>query len=81
MCPAESVTLIVKVEVPCVVGVPEMVTEFVALVPSVIPVGKLPEEIAHVKGEEPPFEFTVALYVALRVAVGSEVVVIANWDC
>jgi hypothetical protein len=67
----------VKVELPCAVGVPEMVTAFVVLVPSESPAGKLPEEIVHANREEVPFELTVAAYAVLRVAVGSEVVVIA----
>jgi len=54
-----------------------MVTAFVVLVPSESPAGKLPEEIVHANREEVPFELTVAAYAVLRVAVGSEVVVIA----
>jgi hypothetical protein len=59
--PAESVTLIVKVEVPSEVGVPEMLTALVVLLLSVSPAGKLPEEIAQVNGDEVPLELTVAL--------------------
>jgi len=46
--PAESVTLMVKVNVPCAVGVPEINTELVELDPSESPLGTVPEAIDHV---------------------------------
>ena len=55
-----SVTFTVNVDVPALVGVPEMVTELVVLEPNDNPVGSVPEEIDQVKGED-PFAFTVAL--------------------
>ena len=58
--PVESVTFMVNVEVPVLVGVPEMVTELVVLEPNDIPAGNVPEEIDQVKGLV-PFAFTVAL--------------------
>ncbi len=58
--PVESVTFMVNVEVPVLVGVPEMVTELVVLEPNDIPAGNVPEEIDQVKGPV-PFAFTVAL--------------------
>ena len=70
----ESVTLIVKLNVPCAVGVPEIRTEFVVLAPRDNPAGRLPDAIDHVNGATPPVASTVALYAALvlpeaRVAV------------
>jgi len=44
----ESVTLIVKLNVPCVVGVPEIRTEFVVLAPRDKPAGRLPDAMDHV---------------------------------
>jgi hypothetical protein len=59
--PAEPVTLIVKVEVPCASGVPVIVTEFPVLAPSVNPPGSAPEATDQVNGPEPPLAFTGAL--------------------
>lgn len=73
--PVESVTFMVKVDVPTVVGVPEIVTELVVLEPNDSPAGSVPEETDQVKGEL-PFAFTVALYELLRLAAGKDVVAI-----
>ena len=53
---AESVTLTVNVELPAVLGVPEIAP------PALIdrPPGKLPESIAHAYGGTPPEALTVA---------------------
>ena len=59
--PAESVTLIVKVNVPSASGVPLMVSEFAVLVPSDKPVGSAPEATDQVYGPEPPLAFNVAV--------------------
>jgi hypothetical protein len=59
--PFESVTLMLKLEVPCVVGVPEIVTEFELLVPKDSPPGSVPEATVHTNGETPPLAATVAL--------------------
>ena len=58
--PVASVTFTVNVEVPALVGVPEIVTELVVLEPNDNPAGSVPEEIDQVKGEV-PFALTVAL--------------------
>jgi hypothetical protein len=58
--PLESVTLIVKLNVPCAVGVPEIRTEFVVLAPRDNPVGRLPDAMDHVNGATPPVASTVA---------------------
>lgn len=55
-----SVTFTVKVAVPALVDVPEMVTELVVLEPNDNPAGSVPKEIDQVKGEV-PFALTVAL--------------------
>lgn len=55
-----SVTFTVNVEVPVLVGVPEMVTELVVLEPNDSPAGSVPDDIDQVKGEV-PFALTVAL--------------------
>ncbi|HWF39021.1 MAG TPA: hypothetical protein VG322_10910 [Candidatus Acidoferrales bacterium] len=75
--PVESVTFTVNVEVPALVGVPEMVTELVVLEPKDSPAGSVPAEMDQVKGEL-PFALTVALYETFRLAVGSEVVAIVK---
>jgi hypothetical protein len=61
----ESVTLIVKLNVPCAVGVPEIGTEFVVLAPRDNPAGRLPDAMDHVNGATPPVASTVELYAAL----------------
>ena len=71
----ESVTLIVKLNVPCAVGVPEMSTEFVVLVPRDNPAGRLPDAMDHVNGATPPVASTVALYAALVLPEARAVVV------
>jgi hypothetical protein len=71
----ESVTLIVKLNVPCAVGVPEMSTELVVLVPRDNPAGRLPDAIDHVNGAAPPVASTVALYAALVLPEARVVVV------
>ena len=68
-----SVTFIVKVEAPAVVGVPEI---FPVVVANVNPAGKVPEEIDHVSGSEPPVATTVVVYGTPTVPAGNEVVVI-----
>jgi hypothetical protein len=59
--PVESVTLMVKVEFTSAPGVPEIVTEFVVLLPRDRPVVSDPAEIDHVKGATPPVAATVAV--------------------
>lgn len=49
----ESVTSTVNVEVPVLVGVPEMVTELLVLEPKDSPAGNVPEEMDQVNGEDP----------------------------
>jgi hypothetical protein len=66
----------VNVNVPCAVGVPEIVTEFVVLAERDRPPGRAPEAIAHVKDGTPPDAVTVALYAPLVLAEGRDVVVI-----
>ena len=53
-----SVTFIVKVDDPAVVGVPEI---FPVVVVSVNPAGKVPDEIDHVRGRLPPAATTLAV--------------------
>ena len=48
----ESVTLMVKVNVPCAVGVPEIGTEFVVLAPSDKPPGNVPDAMDQVNGAD-----------------------------
>ena len=75
--PSASTTRIVNgAESPVVVGVPVMVTEFVALAPRDRPAGNVPLDTVHVNGGTPPDATTVALYAPLMVPEGSDVVVI-----
>ena len=74
--PVESVTLTVNVNVPCADGVPEIVTEFVALAARDNPPGSAPDAIDHAKGAIPPDAATVALYAPLVLAEGRDIVVI-----
>ena len=73
--PVESVTLIVKVNVPCADGVPEIVTEFVVLAQRDKPPGSAPDATVQVKGATPPDAVIVALYAPLVLAEGRDVVV------
>jgi hypothetical protein len=59
--PAESVTFIVKVEVPREVGVPPIVTELPVLAPKANPLGNVPDATDQVNGATPPVAFTVVL--------------------
>ena len=59
--PVESVTLMVKVNEPCAVGVPEIATELLELAEMESPPGRAPEAIDHVNGATPPDAPTVAL--------------------
>ena len=59
--PLESVIWMVKLNVPCAVGVPEMVTEFVVLAPSESPGGSEPAEMDHANGPTPPAALTLLL--------------------
>jgi hypothetical protein len=68
----ESATEIVKVDVPVAVGVPE-ITPVAAF--RVRPAGRVPAEIDHVYGIEPPVAARVWLYATPTVAEGSEAVV------
>ena len=72
--PAASVTLIVKVDAPWVVGVPEIVTESVVLAPRDNPPGSAPDATDHMNGAAPPEASTAALYAAVILPEGSEVV-------
>jgi hypothetical protein len=60
--PFESVTMMVKLESTCAVGVPEIVTERPVLLPSESPAVSEPDAMDHMKGETPPVAFTVAVY-------------------
>jgi hypothetical protein len=70
---AESLTWTVKLDVPAVVGVPEMAEPF-----SVSPAGSVPEAIDQMFPPAPPVELKVAEYGVPTVAGGSEDVVIAS---
>jgi hypothetical protein len=59
--PFESVTMIVKLESTCAVGVPAIVTERVVLFPSESPAVSEPDSMDHMKGAEPPVAVTVAV--------------------
>jgi hypothetical protein len=59
--PAESVTVIVKVKPPAIVGFPVICTLFVVLEDKESPVGKAPEVTAQESGSNPPVAVTVAL--------------------
>jgi hypothetical protein len=71
--PRLSVTSTVKVDVPAVVGVPEIVSPL-----SVRPAGKLPVTIDHVYGVVPPEAARLAEYAALVVPSSSDDVVTAR---
>src|SRR5580704_19335670 len=71
----ESVTLTVKLNVPCAVGVPEIWP--VARV-SVKPVGRLPPVMLHEYGWIPPDAVSAALYGELIRPVGRPLVVICS---
>lgn len=70
-----SVTLAVKFEVPAVVGVPVIAPLDVL---SDSPAGRLPDEMAHVKGEVPPLRASVWLYAVPTVPFGRLDVVIVS---
>ena len=71
----ESVTCAVNVNVPVVVGFPEINP---VVVFKVRPVGKLPTEIAQVYGKVPPEASRVAPYGVPTVAFAREVVVMLS---
>jgi hypothetical protein len=56
--PAASVTPMVNVELPPVVGLPTMFTVSVVLAASESPAGKLPEATVQLKGGTPPVAIT-----------------------
>ena len=56
--PVTSVTVMVKVEFPAVVGWPVMFTVSVVLGASESPAGKLPDAIVHANGGTPPVAVT-----------------------
>jgi hypothetical protein len=74
--PFESVTMIVKLESTCAVGVPAIVIERVVLLPSESPAVSEPDSIDHMKGAEPPVAVTVAVYGLPRFPAGRLVDVI-----
>ena len=74
--PFESVTMIVKLESTCAVGVPEIVTEVVVLLPSESPAVSEPDSMDHMNGAEPPLAVTVAVYGLPRFPAGRLVDVI-----
>ena len=76
--PVESVTLMVKVNDPWEVGVPEMRTEFVVLAARDNPPGSAPEATDHANGGTPPDALTVPLYALLVLPERREVVVIVG---
>ena len=68
--PFESFTMMVKVELTCAVGVPEIVTERVVLLPSESPAVSEPDAMDHIKGWTPPVAFTVAVYALPKFPAG-----------
>ena len=60
--PFESVTMIVKLESTCAVGVPSIVIERAVLLPSESPAVSEPDSMDHMNGAEPPEAVTVAVY-------------------
>lgn len=74
--PFESFTMMVKVELTCAVGVPEIAIEPVVLVPSESPAVSDPDAMDHMKGGTPPVAFTVAVYALPRFPAGRLVDVI-----
>lgn len=76
--PAESSTLSVNVKTPLAVGVPVIETESPVLELRDRPGGKAPDARDQLKGDTPPDSATVALYAALTLPEGNEVVVIAG---
>jgi hypothetical protein len=70
-----SVTRTVKLAVPAVVGVPEMIPVLAARLK---PAGKVPVVIDHVNGVVPPLTPNVWLYPAPTVAPGKVVVVMTK---
>jgi len=71
----ESVTITVKLNVPKVVGVPEIVPPDP---PSVKPVGSVPELMLHKWVVVPPEAASVAVYEAPCCPLGKEVVVMIS---
>ena len=70
----ESLAWTVKLEVPAVVGVPE-----IAPAPLMAnPAGKLPEETLQVMVPTPPLDWRVAVYAALTTPLGRVVVVMTS---
>jgi hypothetical protein len=59
--PFESVTTMVRVAVPCAVGVPEIVSVLEVLDPRLSPSGDELAASVHVKGATPPASLTLAL--------------------
>lgn len=68
--PFESFTMMVKVELTCAVGVPEIVTERVVLLPSESPAVSEPDAMDHIRGGTPPVALTVAVYALPRFPAG-----------
>jgi hypothetical protein len=68
--PFESVTMMVKLELTCAVGVPEIVTERVVLLPSESPAVSEPDAMDHIKGGVPPVAFAVAVYALPKFPAG-----------
>jgi hypothetical protein len=71
---SESVTVTLKAEVSLTLGVPEITPPL----DSVSPVGRLPDETAHLYGVVPPDAPRVTLYATPTCPLGSCVVVIDN---
>src|SRR5579872_5829509 len=69
----------VNVNVPCAVGVPEIVTELPVLAPRDSPPGRAPDETAQENGDTPPDAVTVALYALLMLPDGRDVVTMEGW--
>jgi len=77
--PVESVTLMVKgADVPTVVGVPTIATEFVLLAPRDNPAGKVPLATDQVNGATPPVAATTPLYAPLMLPDGRDIVTISG---
>src|ERR1700722_11699807 len=77
--PVESLTLIVKVKLPSMSGVPAMGTELLVLAPSDNPPGSAPDATDQANGPTPPVALTVWAYAPLTLPDGSELVVMVGW--
>ena len=76
VCAFASLTWTVKLLVPEVVGVPEIVPP----VERVNPAGRVPDTTDHLYGGVPPVAASVALYATFCVPFGSDVVVIEGGE-